>query len=427
MVQRRRTFTAALACGLIGFAVLAAPSANAVQFNPNPWRGFGFLNMAHQGGENEAPSSTLFAFKSAMNARGADMLELDVNMTLDNQLVVIHNDTVNSTTEETRDRASGFSEVNDLTLAEVQALDAGYSFRGDGIYDDDHLPASDYPYRGIRTGPAPPPPGYTPDDFAHPTLEQVLDAFPNTPINIEIKMIKTTTGAASGGAGCQTQGVLTYCDDAPGSRPVAEKLAEVLNRPEYAGRRDLLVVSFAQELVTRFNELAPTVAIAPGVPGVVSGVLGVQPDPDVSAFQIPPRFPGFPTLPETLLGPPGSAQARGYAVHIFTGGDQDENDAAYSRFTRIGVEGVMSSNPSRLHDYLCRAGVPRPDGRARCPAQTVAPTQDATTPQPEKPKKPKKCKKIKKKKKGKKGAAAAKKKPKKCKKKRKKRRKKGRR
>ena len=165
--------------------------AEAVAPDPNPWLTDRFLVMAHQGGEDEAPSSTLFAFKSAMRERGADSLELDVNLSSDGQLMVLHDDTVNRTTQETRDRASGFSEVNDLTAAQIQALDAAYTFRP-GHYDKSE-PASAYPYRGIRTGDKPPPPGYTADDFAIPTLQQVLDAFPHTPINIEIKMIKTTT------------------------------------------------------------------------------------------------------------------------------------------------------------------------------------------------------------------------------------------
>ena len=406
---------AVLACCFGTFAAFAQPAA-ATQFNPNPWRGFGFLNMAHQGGENEAPSSTLFAFKSAVADRGADMLELDVNLTSDNRLVVIHNDTVNSTTQETGLRSSGTSEVNDLTLAQVQALDAGYSFRGNGIYDDNHTPESDYTYRGMRTGATPPPAGYTPDDFAHPTIEQVLDAFPNTPINIEIKMIKTT---ATTSGGCQTQnqpggGSLTYCDDPAASMPVAEALAGVLNGPAYRDRRDILVVSFADSLVNRFNELdvmvAPQVAIAPGTLGVAQGVFGGTPNPDVSAFQIPPRNSLAPTLPESMIGSPGFAQQRGYAVHVFTE-TQDENNAAYQRFTNLGVEGVMSSNPSRLHAFLCTAGIRRPDGSPRCPGQiqqAAAPvTTPATTPAA---KKCKKAKKVKKGKKVKKAACAKKKK-----------------
>ncbi len=134
-----------LVCGI------TAAGTSAAAPNPNPWLTKRFLNIAHQGGEDEAPSNTLFAFKSALNSRGADMLELDVNLTEDGELVVIHDDTVNRTTEETGDRESSDSEVDDLTLAEVQALDAGYSFRPGGSYDESQ-PASAYPYRGIADG-----------------------------------------------------------------------------------------------------------------------------------------------------------------------------------------------------------------------------------------------------------------------------------
>ena len=117
--------------------------------------------MAHQGGEDEAPSSTLFAFKSALRDRGADTLELDVNLSKDGQLMVIHDNTwtqiactaalcpgPDSSTEKKRPD----SEVNDLTAAQLQALDAGYWFRP-GTYSHDYsLPDSAYPYRGVRTG-----------------------------------------------------------------------------------------------------------------------------------------------------------------------------------------------------------------------------------------------------------------------------------
>ena len=73
--------------------MLLAPTASAVSPDPNPWLQKRFLVMAHQGGEDEAPSNTLFAFKSAIRDRGADSLELDVNLSSDGQLMVIHDDT----------------------------------------------------------------------------------------------------------------------------------------------------------------------------------------------------------------------------------------------------------------------------------------------------------------------------------------------
>jgi glycerophosphoryl diester phosphodiesterase len=408
-MERRRTLGIAglMTAAALVTAIALSPSAGAVAPDPNPWLQKRFLNMAHQGGEDEAPSNTLFAFKSAIRERGADTLELDVNLTEDGELVVIHDDTVNRTTEVTDNRASGNSEVNDLTLAEVQALDAGYTFRPGGQYDKSE-PAEAYPYRGIRTGAKPAPAGYAPRDFRIPTLEEVLDAFPHTPINIEIKMIKTTTGAAGG---CVTQAPFTYCDDPVGSMPVADALAALLDQPDYSWRTDIIVVSFSDALVSRFHDQDQDdngeVALAPGIAGITTYIgTGLVPPPDVAAFQVPPKQGGL-DVPTLLLSDPRQAHADGYAVHVWPNGEEPESEASYARLIALGVDGYMSSEPSRLAAYLCANGIPRPDGTSRCPA--AAPPAAPVN-------KRKKCKK-----KGKrKSSASAAKKKRKCKKRRKK-------
>jgi glycerophosphoryl diester phosphodiesterase len=75
------------------------------------------LLIAHRGGPKYAPENTLAAFRNAIQA-GVDMLECDVQRTRDGGLVVIHDETVDRTT-------NGKGRVEDLTLAEIQALDAG--------------------------------------------------------------------------------------------------------------------------------------------------------------------------------------------------------------------------------------------------------------------------------------------------------------
>jgi glycerophosphoryl diester phosphodiesterase len=338
-----------------------------------------FMNIAHQGGEDEAPSNTMFAFKTAMQYRGADMLELDVNLTEDGHLVVIHDDTVNRTTESTVPRPD--SRVMDLPLSEVQALDAGYTFRTDGSYNKSG-PESDYPYRGMASGDVPPFPGYVATDFRIPTLREVLDAFPTTPINIEIKLRKIVGGAD---AGCT--GAPQYCDDVEASKVVAEALADVLDEDQYAARKDILVVSFDDELTAHFHDEdeGGDVALAPAEDNsFVWGAGGETPDPDVAAFQVPPThslLPGY-NIPEFLLNPilglrPGAHEA-GYAVHVWANGN--EGEAEYAQMVALGVDGYMASQPGRLHAYLCGAEVPRPDGSDRCPNQAQ-------------PKKKKKCKK----------------------------------
>jgi glycerophosphoryl diester phosphodiesterase len=377
---------AALSCSL---GLLLAGGADAVAPNPNPWLQRHFLNMAHQGGEDEAPSSTMFAFKSAIAERGADSLELDVNLAKDdpmvadkNELMVIHNDTVNNTTETTANRVSGTSQVNDLTIPQVQALDAGYTFRPGGHYDKSE-PASAYPYRGMRSGSPPPPPGYTANDFRIPTLREVLDTFPDTPINIEIKMVKTTAGNPPGG-GCVTESPNTYCDDEVSSMPVADALAALLDEAQYASRDDILVVSFSGPLIDEFNaqDAPPKVALAPAANGIINFMGGgTTPTPDVAAFQVPPVQSTI-KVPEELLSSRqplrGTAHEEGYAVHVFTNGDQDETDASYAHLYNLGVDGIMSSDPGRLAAFLCANHIPRPDGTPRGPSCVGPPVQPST-------------------------------------------------
>ncbi|MFC1976467.1 glycerophosphodiester phosphodiesterase [Chloroflexota bacterium] len=73
--------------------------------------------IAHRGGPAYAPENTLAAFRHAI-ALGVDWLEMDVQMTKDGTLVVIHDETVDRTT-------NGTGSVAGLTLKQVRALDAG--------------------------------------------------------------------------------------------------------------------------------------------------------------------------------------------------------------------------------------------------------------------------------------------------------------
>jgi glycerophosphoryl diester phosphodiesterase len=329
----------------------------------NPWLENRFLNMAHQGGENEAPSNTMYAFRSAVRERGADMLELDVHLTRDGHLVVLHDDTVNRTTEETRSRDSGFSQVRDLTLEQIQALDAAYTFRQTPPHytKSCEFPESDFVFRGVRTGDVRPPEGYTRKDFRIPRLKEVLDAFPDVPINIEIKMPKSQNPTNPYPAGCTG-----LCDDLDLTSPTTRALAKLLNKKRYASR-DLIVVSFAQEPIEEFHALAPHVDLAASEPALVGWALFDQPlEPDAVAFQVPPFFAGI-DAPAFLLNNK-RAHEQGYAVHVWTNGPADETRESYGRLIELGVDGIISSHPGRLHEFLCANGIPRPDGSHRCGA-----------------------------------------------------------
>jgi glycerophosphoryl diester phosphodiesterase len=79
--------------------------------------------FAHRGAKTIAPENTLPAFAQAM-ALGADGIELDVQCSQDGVLVVMHNATVDQTT-------NGRGRVRDLTAAELTKLDAGSHFHAD--------------------------------------------------------------------------------------------------------------------------------------------------------------------------------------------------------------------------------------------------------------------------------------------------------
>ncbi|HUF76787.1 MAG TPA: glycerophosphodiester phosphodiesterase [Longimicrobiales bacterium] len=113
--------------------------------------------VAHRGGARLAPENTLVAFRQACDRWRADMLELDVRLTRDGHVVVIHDPTVDRTTD-------GSGRVCELTLAEIQSLDAGYRFT-------DLSGSHAFRGRGARV----------------PTFEEVLVELTDVWINVECK------------------------------------------------------------------------------------------------------------------------------------------------------------------------------------------------------------------------------------------------
>ena len=312
-----------LALALLAGAALALPAPAAAQ---NPWFGQRVLNFAHQGAEFERPSNTMYAFERA-RAGGADVLELDIHTTADGEIVVIHDSTVDRTTNAT-------GSVYDMTLAELQKLDAAHNFiPGRNAVRDQ--PAASYPLRGVRTGDRPPPAGHTADDFRVPTLKQVFESFPDVPINIEIK------GRSDG--------------DAASFLRNAEALAAFLNN---SGRvDDVIVVSFHDEAVDRFHQLAPRIPIAPGLAKVAAYVqTGAALGDGYVALQVPPRFQGVTVVTPEFVQ---RAHDDGYAVHVWID-SSDENAEFYDGLIGMCADAIMTAYSDRLEGVLRQRGYVRP-------------------------------------------------------------------
>ncbi|MBK5116614.1 MAG: glycerophosphodiester phosphodiesterase [Thermoleophilia bacterium] len=322
---------------ILGAGLLAALTAlvllpTAAAAGPTDWTKLRALNITHQGGEDEAPSNTMYALERSMRL-GADMLELDIHTSSDGDLMVIHDGTVDRTT-------NGSGSVYEMTTREIQALDAGYNIvPGEGIERD--LPAASYPYRGVRVGDRKPPPSFRPDDFRIPTLEEVIDAYPKVPINIEIK------GAAD--------------DDLDSFFRNADALAAYLNK---LGRsRGIMVASFNDEALARFHKAAPQIDLAPAIGGVAGYVLnGTLPPAGSKAFQVPLGFNGITVTDQAFID---RAHSDDYGVHVWTINDEP----TMKRLLGWGADGIMTAEPARLEKVLCRSDADRPDRPASFPGQ----------------------------------------------------------
>lgn len=266
--------------------------------------------LAHTAGEDEFPASTLFAFGESVKA-GVDMLDLNVNLTGDDDLLVQHDDSVDRNTD-------GVGAVASMTVAELQRFDAAYWFSVD-CADCRDLPEGDYLYRGIRTGAAPAPPGYTADDFSLPTLRQLVERFPDIPLNIEIK----------------------------GSGDVAMRAAEVLAQQlEELGRGAATVVaSFEDDVVAYFHSLAPDVEVSPGLDVLTKYVLeSVDPPEGMRILQLPPEYSGLTVITPELVA---RSTAKGFPIWVWPNDRDLENLESYRAFLDQGIAGLNINFPAQ--------------------------------------------------------------------------------
>jgi len=230
-------------------------------------------------------------------AAGAERLELDVHATADGHVVVLHDATVDRTTD-------GTGAVRTLSLAAVKCLDAGYRFAG---------PAGDFPFRGrgVRV----------------PTLAEVLAAHPGVPLNIEIKQAEPPIEAA----------VLAVLDG-------------------YGAREQTLLAAEDAAIMARIRAAAPAMLtsfsaaeVADFVFRVREGRLGEYRPPGV-ALQVPPAYAGIPIVtPETVA----AAHALGVEVHVWT----IDEEAQMERLLDLGVDGIMTDFPALGAAVLRRRGL----------------------------------------------------------------------
>ncbi len=97
-------------------------------------------NIAHRGFSGRYPENTMLAFEKALEA-GAEGIEFDVHLTKDGQLVIIHDELLDRTTD-------GKGLVADCTLEELRRLDASAGYKG--VYGVNRIPTLEEYYRLIQ-------------------------------------------------------------------------------------------------------------------------------------------------------------------------------------------------------------------------------------------------------------------------------------
>jgi glycerophosphoryl diester phosphodiesterase len=296
--ERRRTAqVAAAALALCLFAWALQTPARA----PDPLlQGIAVASIAHRGASAHAPENTIPAFRRALEL-GADVIEMDVRLSADGHVVVIHDATVDRTTD-------GTGRVAELTLAELRTLDAGHAYAGAG---------GEGPYRGVGT--------------RIPTLAEVLAAFPEARLMVELK-------AGAGAA-------------------LVDSAAAVLQR---SGAEDrVIVASFDSAYLRRFRRLLPGAATAAGSSETARLYLLHR----VGLHRWYRPAAGYLTVPEEMRGirivTPRflrAAERLGMEVHVWTVNDPGD----MRRLVGMGVDGILTDHPDRLRSVTPPPPPPSP-------------------------------------------------------------------
>ena len=228
--------------------------------------------IAHRGASGEFPENTLLAFEQAL-LQGADAVELDVRVTADGIPVVIHDGTVDRTT-------NGQGNVRDFSARALAGFDAG---SGERI----------------------------------PTVEQVLESFPQVPLIIELK-------------------------EAAAVHPLLEAL-----RKHNAAQR-VLIGSFLHTALTaipreQFHRAASRIEVL--VYWLASRVRAALRRRPYEGFTVPVSYRGTTVVDRMFVT---AAAKRGMPVHVWT----VDSPALAHRLREFGVAGIITNYPRRMQELL---------------------------------------------------------------------------
>ena len=255
----------------------------------------GPLVIAHQGGNGLWPGDTMYAFERAVKL-GADVLEMDAHITKDNQIVLMHDEKVDRTT-------NGTGLIEEMTLEELKQLDAAYRWSNDD--------GRTFPYRG--------------QGIQVPALEELFVEFPQMRYVIEIKLTQN---------------------------PIDQPLCDLIRK--YNLQNQVLVGSFHDEAMQNFRNVCPEIATSASRGEVTTFVLlekifvGGLVAPQYQTIQ-PPFNPaesmGILIVTERFVE---EAHGKNIKVEPWTVNDP----ALMKQYIKWGVDGIITDRPDLMLEVL---------------------------------------------------------------------------
>ena len=256
--------------------------------------------IAHQGGDGIWPGDTMYAYERAVEL-GADVLEMDAHITKDGEIVLMHDEKVDRTTD-------GSGLIEDLTLAELKQLDAAYQWSQDG--------GKTFPFRG--------------QGIQVPTLRELFEKFPQMRYVIEIKLTEN---------------------------PIDKPFCALIR--EYNMQGKVVVASFHDEAMAQFRATCPEVATSASRGEVTRFVIlgklflsGWVP-PQYQSLQVPwekSESKGIPVMTERFVR---ESHAKGLHVEPWTVDDPE----LMKQYIEWGVDGIMTDRPDLMIDVLKEMGL----------------------------------------------------------------------
>jgi glycerophosphoryl diester phosphodiesterase len=268
------------------------------QTEPNP------EVIAHRGGDGHWPGETMYAMRRAKEI-GADVLEMDVYLTKDDHLVLMHDVRTSKTTE-------SHALINSLKLEEVQKLSAAYNWS-----------KPQNPLHGKKFGELP---NELKNVLRVPSLREIFEALPQMRMVIEMK---------------------------PAVKSPAAALSDLIR--EYRVHDKVLVASFSHTYLKDFRTREKDVATSASALELVRYLVHKE-TPKASAIQITPEITAsisnafkveLPVLTPQLVE---RAHDDKLKVHAWTINDSQAMD----RMIKMEVDGIITDYPCRLLEQLHR-------------------------------------------------------------------------